>query len=439
MTVFLSLPRVEPHGPRFLVTDPEGKTTVHGIEKDALLLGRSAESDVVLSHPTVSRRQAVVRRRNGGYMVRNVSVAASLTLNGKPVTEERLYSGDEMTLGAFRITFLSDRPEDSGPPPADTPPVHAPQRSSPWPAWAALIVVLLSVGAYAAYDRWYLPTQSGKALSQAMEEAATAEYPKAREKLTALLQERLPGEAEERALALLSRLTLAEARRSAEAGEGREARSLLAAFVAQYGAGGVGRAVQELLDELRFQAGQQEEARGEHLAALQEFSAISIESPCYEEAQTAVSRIWQSYQQNSAPQLPIAQLLDEAEIHFAAKRYTTPLGQNAYALYKSVLVMEPDNPLALQRMEEMKAFYREVGGRYLRQKDCQAALPYLERYLMIDPRASDIRTMANSCRKTTQTRRPRPAPASATGPGESAQQDRVKALLEEPAPQESPP
>jgi pSer/pThr/pTyr-binding forkhead associated (FHA) protein len=437
MTVFLTVPQLEPHGPRFLVTDPEGKTSVHLMDKDALLLGRSAESDILLSHPTVSRRQGVVRFRDGGYVIRNVSAAASLAMNGKPVTEERLYSGDELTAGAFRITFLSDRPEDSRPTLTEALQAPAPARSVSWPAWILLITVLLGVGAYIAHDRWYVPMKSGKALDLALEEAVRADYPQARETLNKLLERDLPADFQDKAQAILTQRTLAEAKRLDESGNTREAKALLAAYLTQYGATGDARTIQELLDEYRFRSGKREEAIGEHLAALQEFSAIGIESPLYGEARKAVSRIWQSYQQRNAPQLPTAQLLEEAEAHFAARRYTTPLGQNAYALYRSVLAMDPSNTLALQRIEEMKAFYREMGTRFYQQKNCQAALSYLERFLVIDPHDSDIREKANNCTKAASTRRPRQAAGSSGSQGAaSTQQDRVRNLLEDPATQE---
>jgi pSer/pThr/pTyr-binding forkhead associated (FHA) protein len=437
MTVFLTVPQIEPHGPRFLVTDPEGKTSVHMMEKDALLLGRSAESDIALNHPTVSRRQAVIRMRDGGYVVRNVTAAASLALNGKPVTEERLYSGDELTAGAFRITFLSDRPEDSRPTLTEAQAAPAPARAVSWPAWIILIVSLLGVGAYVAYDRWYVPVKSVKVLDLALEEAVRADYPQARDKLNKLLEGDIPADVQDKAQAILTQKTLVEAKRLEEAGSTREAKSLLSAYLTQYGASGDARAIQNLLDEYRFQNGKRDEAAGEYLTALQEFSAIGIESPLYGEAQRAVSRIWQSYQQKSAPQLPTAQLLEEAEAHFAAKRYTTPLGENAYALYKSVLAMDPGNTLALNRIEEMKAFYREAGTRYYQQKNCQTALLYLERFLAIDPQDPDIREKANSCTKGASIRRPRPAAASSTGRGATTSgQDRVRNLFEDPVPQE---
>lgn len=439
MTVFLTVPRLEPHGPRFVITDPEGKTTVHVIDKDALLLGRSAESDIQLSHPTVSRRQGVVRYRDGGYVIRNVSAAASLVLNGSPITEERLYSGDDLTVGAFRLTFLSDRPEDARAVPQETTLTPTPIRTSTWPIWTALILVVLGAGAYVAYDRWYEPMKSEKSLELVLADASKADFTRSREILGKLLESDLPADVQGRVQALLTQRTLDEARRLDEAGNAREARSLLTAFITRYGAAGEAHGIQDRLDEYRFRDGQQQEASGEYLAALQEFSAITIGSPLFAEAQKAVSRIWQSYQQKSAPRLPTAELLEEAEAHFAAKRYTTPLGNNAYALYRSVLALEPNNPTALQRIEEMKAFYREIGMRYYQQKNCQAAFSFLERYLVIDPHDPDIREKANNCTKGSVAKRSKPTSGASTSSGAATPlQDPVKSLLEDPAAQSPP-
>ncbi|MHC1742002.1 MAG: FHA domain-containing protein [Syntrophobacteraceae bacterium] len=439
MTVFLTVPQFEPHGPRFLITDPEGKSTVHVIEKDALLIGRSSESDIHLNHSTVSRRQAVVRFRDGIHVIRNVSAAASLALNGSPVTEERLYTGDELTMGAFRLTFLSDRPEDLRPVYQEPQPMPTPARSSSWPAWVALVVVLLGAGSYMAYDRWYLPMKSEQSFELVLTEASRADFSRSKEILGTLLETDLPSDVQDRAQRILTQRTLAEAKRLDEAGSAREARSLLSAHLTRYGAGGDALAIQNLLDEYRFREGQRQEASGDYLSALQEFSTITIESPLYTEAQQAVSRIWQSYQQKSAPQLPTSQLLEEAEAHFAARRYTTPLGNNAYALYKSVLALDPNNQTALQRIEEMKAFYREIGTRYYQQKNCPAALSYLERYLVIDPQDPDIREKANSCTKGASVKRPKQTGGSPMDSGSApSQQDRVRNLLEDPAAQTPP-
>ncbi len=441
MTVFLTVPKVEPHGPRFLITDPDGKTSVHPIEKDALLLGRSTESDVHLKHPTVSRRQAVVRFKEGAYIIRNVSGAATLNLNGKPITEERLFSGDELTMGAFRLTFLSDRPEDTRPVIQPSPPSPVPTRTPSWPAWLGLIVVVLAASAYIAYDRWYLPRKTEKTFELVLAEAEKADYPRARDILNRLLDGDLPGDVQDRIETMLAQRTLVEAKRLDASGETQEAKALLSAHVARHGAGTstASRAVLDLLDELRFQGGQREEAAGRYLQALQEFSAIGIDSPLYTEAQRAVSRIWQSYQQQSAPQLPIAQLLEEAEVHFAAKRYTTPLGANAYALYRSVLAMDPTNQLALQRIDEMRTFYRETGNRYYQQKNCAAALSYWERYLVIDPQDPEIREKANLCTRGTVSRRPRPSGVTSNAPGPiTPPRDPVSNLLEDQSPPAAP-
>jgi tetratricopeptide (TPR) repeat protein len=281
--------------------------------------------------------------------------------------------------------------------------------------------------------------KSEESLDLALEEAEKADFPRAQEILKGLLEGELPGDVQDRAQAIFTQRILTEAKRLENAGSSREARSLLSAHVTQYGASGDARAVRDLLDDYRFRGGQREEAAGDYLAALQEFSAIAIDSPLYVEAQKAVSRIWQSYQQQSAPQLPTGQLLEEAEIHFAAKRYTTPLGNNAYALYRSVLAMDPNNQLALQRIEEMKAFYREVGTRYYQQKNCQAALSYWERYLVIDPQDPDIREKANLCARGASARRPKPPSGSSTGTETvPSQHDPLRNLLEDPTSQAPP-
>ena len=41
-----------------------------------------------------------------------------------------------------------------------------------------------------------------------------------------------------------------------------------------------------------------------------------------------------------------------------AKRYLTPVNNNAYSVYQAILATDPGNAVALERIEQMKLFYR---------------------------------------------------------------------------------
>ena len=65
-----------------------------------LLVGRDPEScDVVLEHPTVSRRHAQLHHRDGAWVLQDLDSTNGTTINGKPVARCRLEPGDRVMLG----------------------------------------------------------------------------------------------------------------------------------------------------------------------------------------------------------------------------------------------------------------------------------------------------------------------------------------------------
>lgn len=78
--------------PRLLALDWSGAD-------DELLVGRHRDCDVVLTDPTVSRRHARLRFRDGNWVLRDLDSTNGTTVNGRPVVRCRLLPGDRLTLG----------------------------------------------------------------------------------------------------------------------------------------------------------------------------------------------------------------------------------------------------------------------------------------------------------------------------------------------------
>jgi len=76
------------------------------------VLGRDAACEVVLMHPSISRRHAVVSLRDGAYNVDDLSTNG-LFVNGNPVSSHRLAHGDVMVLGAAAEQPIRFSSEDS--------------------------------------------------------------------------------------------------------------------------------------------------------------------------------------------------------------------------------------------------------------------------------------------------------------------------------------
>lgn len=64
-----------------------------------LVLGRDS-SEVAISHPTVSRRHATLKKLDcGQFVITDLGSSNGLKVNGVPVQEARLRSGDVVELG----------------------------------------------------------------------------------------------------------------------------------------------------------------------------------------------------------------------------------------------------------------------------------------------------------------------------------------------------
>ena len=73
-------------------------------------IGRHPESDIVLDDITVSRRHAQLVWIDGAYVVRDVGSLNGTYVNQQRTDETRLYHGDEVQIGKFRLVFF-DRSE----------------------------------------------------------------------------------------------------------------------------------------------------------------------------------------------------------------------------------------------------------------------------------------------------------------------------------------
>jgi len=82
---------------------PDGKRLTVGA--DPVVIGRLPECTVVLGDPNVSRRHAEVRRAGEMVVVTDLGSTNGTKVNGTPVREQQLASGDEITVGSTVLVF----------------------------------------------------------------------------------------------------------------------------------------------------------------------------------------------------------------------------------------------------------------------------------------------------------------------------------------------
>jgi pSer/pThr/pTyr-binding forkhead associated (FHA) protein len=76
--------------------------------KDCTTIGRSRNSDIFLEDVTVHRKQASIIHTPTGYTLRDDHGAGDCFVNGKPITEQYLQSGDELSFGQTHMIFYAN-------------------------------------------------------------------------------------------------------------------------------------------------------------------------------------------------------------------------------------------------------------------------------------------------------------------------------------------
>jgi anti-anti-sigma factor len=86
--------------------------TERSIQSSGAIIGRRADTDVIIDDPSVSRRHAQVIRRGDAWYVSDIGSRNGTTLNGQPVTREvRLSDGDVLQVGEACLTVRLGSPE----------------------------------------------------------------------------------------------------------------------------------------------------------------------------------------------------------------------------------------------------------------------------------------------------------------------------------------
>jgi tetratricopeptide (TPR) repeat protein len=95
------------------------------------------------------------------------------------------------------------------------------------------------------------------------------------------------------------------------------------------------------------------------------------------------------YQRQETP--IIDSLLEKAEEHIRAQRYTSPSGNNAFGVLRDVLTRDPDNKRAQEIVMKIRDIYMTKGDEALRNRDYLIAVTYYQKALYVYPEYSQAR------------------------------------------------
>ena len=94
-------------GPALVVRSGGGRAgeTFHP-EGERTTIGRSPDCEIFLDDVTVSRKHAVLVRRDGAFFVEDLGSLNGTFLNRRRIESGELADGDELQIGKYRLTFL---------------------------------------------------------------------------------------------------------------------------------------------------------------------------------------------------------------------------------------------------------------------------------------------------------------------------------------------
>jgi len=394
-TIVLTQTKEKIIGPRLVCTTASGESKIYPLNKSKLVIGRSVEADLCLLDPLVSRKHCVIEKHDNRFIVRNVSTTNPLLLNDKAIAEKRLYTGDQLKIGSATLAYISDRPEDSKN--IDTKLLNS-KKQSGIGFWIAVFLLIIFT-AYYGYFQAYTPLRIKWALKSVSKQIQAEKYVSAQNTLKHLLDLNLPLEQTHRALELFAQTAMAITEQKSREEDLESAMAYLKSYLAEYGAGKEAEILWDRLDYYRLNLAQRLENAKKFQPALREYAAIKEESIYFDEAHKAIRRIWLAHQQQPREDQTLVQILNEADAHFKAQQYLKPVNQNAYVLYQAVLSLDPKHKLALERIDQMKDFYRENGDNYYDKKIWSKAISYFERYYLIDTDNKEINDKMKLCRE----------------------------------------
>src|SRR3954447_9233370 len=96
---------------KLIIEDDEGKTTPVPIIRDEISIGRKEGNTIRLTERNVSRRHARLLRREGRYVLEDLSSYIGTRVNGTKITGPvPLNDGDQVGIGDYRLAIKAERP-----------------------------------------------------------------------------------------------------------------------------------------------------------------------------------------------------------------------------------------------------------------------------------------------------------------------------------------
>jgi pSer/pThr/pTyr-binding forkhead associated (FHA) protein len=101
------LERLGVEGPALVVRSGGGRAgETFPLDHDQVTIGRSPDCDIFLDDVTVSRKHAILAKRDEGLVIEDQGSLNGTFLNRKRIEQGALSDGDELQIGKYKLTFL---------------------------------------------------------------------------------------------------------------------------------------------------------------------------------------------------------------------------------------------------------------------------------------------------------------------------------------------
>jgi hypothetical protein len=102
------LDEIRTEGPALVVRSGGGRAGEHFLlQQERITVGRSPDCDIFLDDVTVSRRHALVKQADGGFLIEDQGSLNGTFLNRRRIESASLEDGDEVQIGKYKLTFLT--------------------------------------------------------------------------------------------------------------------------------------------------------------------------------------------------------------------------------------------------------------------------------------------------------------------------------------------
>jgi pSer/pThr/pTyr-binding forkhead associated (FHA) protein len=91
------------------ITGSEEKDGIFELGEKAVIIGRSAECDIQLGVPNVSRKHAAVVSHNEEYLIEDLESTNGVFVNGIKVVKCVLRNNDQIEIGGVKLVFNEEK------------------------------------------------------------------------------------------------------------------------------------------------------------------------------------------------------------------------------------------------------------------------------------------------------------------------------------------